>query len=269
MTQNFTYHCQQGGENALAVLAAISALPKMRLKDAMSKGAVWLKREGKGNKRVRRATQELQTGDVLSLHYNAEILALAPPAPALVADEKQYSVWYKPAGLLAQGTLEGDHCALLRIVEQKLQRNVFLVHRLDREAEGLMLVAHTGKAAAALSALFAQEAKQGIRKIYRVEVRGNVAAQGELNAALDGKSALTRYQLLEYVPTRDSSLVEVELVTGRKHQIRRHFAGIGHAVLGDPQYGSDNKDARGLQLRAVRLEFACPLGKQLRRYALT
>jgi tRNA pseudouridine32 synthase/23S rRNA pseudouridine746 synthase len=71
------------------------------------------------------------------------------------------------------------------------------------------------------------------------------------------------------VPARDSSLVEVELVTGRKHQIRRHFAGIGHTVLGDPQYGSDNKDARGLQLRAVRLEFVCPLGKQMRRYALT
>ncbi len=269
MTETYTYHCKQGGENALAVLTALSSLPKMRLKDAMSKGAVWLKREGKGNKRVRRATLELQVSDELSLHYNAEILALTPPTPKLVTDERQYSVWNKPPGLLAQGTLEGDHCSLLRIVEQQLQRDVFLVHRLDREAEGLMLIAHTGKAAAALSALFAQETKQGIRKIYRVEVRGIVESEGEINAALDGKTALTRYKLLEYSPEQDSSLVEVELVTGRKHQIRRHFAGIGHAVLGDPQYGSDNKDKRGLQLRAVALEFVCPLSKQLRSYAIS
>jgi len=268
MTQSFTYHCKQGGENALSVLAALSSLPKMRLKDAMSKGAVWLKREGKGNKRLRRATAELQIGDELSLHYNAEILALAPPTPQLIADEKQYSVWNKPVGLLAQGTLEGDHCSLLRIVEQQLNRDVFLVHRLDREAEGLMLIAHTGKAAAALSALFAQEAKQDIRKIYRVEVRGKLDGHGELDAALDGKASLTRYKLLEYWPQSDSSLLEVELVSGRKHQIRRHFAGVGHAVLGDPQYGSDNKDARGLQLRAVRLEFNCPLSRQSRRYSL-
>ncbi len=268
MTENFTYHCQQGGENALAVMAALSGLPKMRLKDAMAKGAVWLKREGKGNKRVRRATLELQIGDELSLHYNSEILALTPPAPQLIADEKQYSVWNKPAGLLSQGTLEGDHCSLLRIAEQQLQREAFLVHRLDREAEGLMLIAHTGRAAAALSALFAQEAKQGIRKIYRVEVRGKVEAQGEIPAPLDGKAALTRYQLLEYLPERDSSLVEVELVTGRKHQIRRHFAGIGHAVLGDPQYGADNKDSRGLQLRAVALDFHCPLVKRQQSYCL-
>ncbi len=252
----------------MAVLAAASSLPKMRLKDAMSKGAVWLKRKGKGNHRLRRATAELQTGDELSLHYNAEILALTPPAPELIADEKQYSIWNKPAGLLAQGTLEGDHCSLLRIAEQQLHREVFLVHRLDRGAEGLMLIAHTGKAAAALSALFAQEAKQGIRKIYRVEVRGKVEPQGEIPAPLDGKTALTRYRLLEYLAERDSSLVEVELVTGRKHQIRRHFAGIGHPVLGDPQYGSDNKDSRGLQLRAVGLYFDCPLVKHQQSYCL-
>jgi tRNA pseudouridine32 synthase/23S rRNA pseudouridine746 synthase len=264
-TQHFSHRCL-GGETAIDVLATISQLPKQRLKDAMNKGAVWLKR-GKVNKRLRRATTTLQAGDELSLHYNADILAMAPPAPRVIGDNKHYSVWHKPVGLLAQGTLEGDHCSLLRMAEQQLGREVYLVHRLDREAEGLMLIAHTGKAAAALSALFASA--QGIRKEYEIEVRGEVPASGSIDTPLDGKDALTRYRRIDYKPDSDSSLVTVELITGRKHQIRRHFADIGHPVLGDPQYGKGNKDARGLQLRAARLAFSCPLTGKERNYSLT
>ncbi|HTR00489.1 MAG TPA: RluA family pseudouridine synthase [Candidatus Acidoferrum sp.] len=264
-TRHYTHRCQTGGETAIDALAAVSQLPKQRLKDAMNKGAAWLRR-GNTNKRLRRATTSLQSGDEVSLHYNPEILALAPVEPNLVADEKHYSVWHKPAGLLAQGTLEGDHCSLLRLAEQRLGRECFPVHRLDREAEGLMLIAHTGKAAAALSALFAREGSTSLRKLYRVEVRGHAANSGEIDTPLDGKPALTRYRLLEYLPASDSSVVEVELITGRKHQIRRHFAQVNHAVLGDPQYGTDNKDARGLQLRATGLAFECPLTRKPRDY---
>lgn len=265
--QHFTYHATATGEEAIDVLATLSSLPKLRLKDAMTKGAVWLKRGG-STKRIRRATTTLQAGDDLALHYDADILALVPPTPALVADEKHYTVWHKPSGLLAQGTLSGDHCSLLRIVEQQLEREVFLVHRLDREAEGLMIIAHTGKAAAALSALFAREGSGGIRKLYRVEVRGEAPDDGEISSMLDGKSALTRYRRLQFDKQRNSSTVEVEIVTGRKHQIRRHFAALGYGVLGDPEYGTDNKDMRGLQLCAVSLEFLCPLSKQQRHYKL-
>jgi tRNA pseudouridine32 synthase/23S rRNA pseudouridine746 synthase len=63
--------------------------------------------------------------------------------------------------------------------------------------------------------------------------------------------------------------VQVELVTGRKHQIRRHFAQAGFPVLGDPQYGQGNRDARGLQLRAVELRFRCPLSNKARHYQLS
>lgn len=265
--QHHIHRCTTAGETALDALAAASSLPKQRLKDAMNKGAVWLKR-GSTHKRLRRATMTLLAGDELSLHYDAAVLALIPPAATLVADEKQFSVWHKPAGLLAQGTQSGDHCALLRIAEQQLQRECFLIHRLDREAEGLMIIAHNGKAAAAFSALFAREGEGAIRKLYRVEVRGKVDEAGEISTMLDDKSALTRYRLLGYSAASDSSTVEVELVTGRKHQIRRHFAGLGHPVLGDPAYGSNNKDARGLQLKAVQLDFSCPLTSKPRSYFL-
>ncbi|MES2626650.1 MAG: pseudouridine synthase [Pseudomonadota bacterium] len=268
-TQLFKLQVTDPDEPALTALARISALPKGRIKDAMAKGAVWHKRGGK-TKRLRRSTFQPLRGDELSLYYNPEVLALTPPQAELLADEKQYSVWIKPAGLLAQGSQEGDHCSLLRQVELTLAREVFLVHRLDREASGLMLIAHTGKAAAALSALFAAtEEQQRIGKVYEVEVAGQLPEHGEINLPLDDKAALTRYTRMQFDAAHNRSTAKVQLITGRKHQIRRHFADCGFPILGDPAYGTGNKDSRGLQLRAVELAFTCPLTKIVRDYRWT
>lgn len=255
---------EMAGVAACELLSRQSGLAKARIKDAMAKGAVWLGR-GKGKKRLRRATTVLKAGEVLELHYDEELLARKPPPPRCLYDAGRYSVWLKPAGLLAQGTECGDHCSLLRLVEQHFQakRPVLPVHRLDREATGLMLVAHDRKAAAALSALL-QAGK--IDKRYRITVQGSLEpAEGRIELLLDGKPAITRYTLLSFDPASCCSHVEVALETGRLHQIRRHFAMIGHAVLGDPRYGVGNKNSTGLALIAVSLAFICPLtGKPVR-----
>jgi len=267
-TQIFHIRPAESDETSLSALSRVSELPKTRLKDAMAKGAVWLKR-GKSTKRLRRSTAELRKGDELTLYYNQDILALKAPEPLLLADEKHYSVWNKPAGLLAQGSREGDHCSLLRIAEQQLGREVYLVHRLDREASGLMLIAHNNKAAAALSALFAQQDETAlIRKIYQVTVKGVLPEQGSFTAVLDGKSAHTLYTRELMNNDTQTSSARVELITGRKHQIRRHFAEAGFGVMGDPLYGSNNKNSEGLQLKAVSLEFVCPITKIKRLYQL-
>lgn len=259
--------------DAATLLARHSGLSKTAIKDAMGKGAVWHER-GKQRKRLRRATFIGRSGDVLHLHYDAALLKRQAPQAQLLSDEKRYSVWIKPAGLLAQGTLEGDHCALLRQAELQLRREVFLVHRLDREAAGLMLIAHDPKAAAAFSQLFAMGKREVLRKQYQVLVKGQVDKDGSIEAALDGKAALTRYHPLPLQPVPDdvagaATWLEVELVTGRKHQIRRHLAGIGYPVLGDPRYGSGNTYAGGLQLYAVLLGFTCPLRHRTREYRWT
>ena len=125
----------------------------------------------------------------------------------------------------------------------------------------------SGKAAAALSALFADAShSSAMHKRYCIEVKGELPASGEFRSPLDGKAAQTRYRCLDHDPKRASSKAEVELITGRKHQIRRHFADAGFPVLGDPRYGSGNGDSRGLQLRAVALSFTCPLTGQQRHY---
>jgi len=252
-----------GEDSAVDVLAAKTGLPKMRLKDAMNKGAVWLHR---GNKRLRlrRATMMLHPKDRIMLYYDPEMLARHTDPPVLVHDARSYSIWNKPAGMLTQGTEYGDHCSLLRQVELAFQmkREALPVHRLDREASGLVMVAHTRQAAARLSELFR---KQQVEKKYRVTVRGmagNPGTEGAIVQPIDGKPAISRY-LVESVDTHENtSRLQVSIETGRLHQIRRHCAHIGHPVMGDPKYGTNNKNSEGLQLCAYFLAFRCPFTRQ-------
>lgn len=240
-----------------------SGLSRQQIKDAANKGAVLLRRGGTA-KRLRRAKAELRDGDLIELHYDRDILARQPPPARCIADRGGYSVWFKPAGMLAQGNEYGDHCALLRVAETAWQspRRVWLVHRLDREACGLMVVAHSRPAAADLSRQFQQNR---VRKRYRVQVRGDIAAahgrQGRIDSPLDGKPAVTEFRVEAWDAPRDASTLAVEIHTGRLHQIRRHLAALGHPVIGDPRYGSGNKDPGGLRLVAIGLAFRCPLSR--------
>ena len=245
-----------------------SGLSKQQLKDAANKGAVLLRRDGAA-KRLRRAKADLRVGDQIELHYDRDILALNPPPARCIADRERYSVWFKPAGMLAQGNEFGDHCALLRIAEiaWPAPRKVWLIHRLDREACGLMVVAHTQPAAANLSRQFQHNQ---VRKRYRVQVRGDIGnvlgMEGRVETPLDGKAAVTEYRVEGLIESGDASrnisTLVVAIHTGRLHQIRRHQAGIGFPVIGDPRYGSGNKDAGGLRLAAVGLAFQCPVSRK-------
>ncbi|GAB58890.1 RluA family pseudouridine synthase [Rheinheimera nanhaiensis] len=237
----------------------VPELSKGRLKDAMTKGAVLL--AGKAQKRLRRAQTLLQNGQQLSLHYDDELLNRSCAPAQLISDQQHYSVWFKPAGMLSQGNEWGDHLSLLRTAEQHFaaKRPVFLLHRLDREASGLMVLAHSKTMAAAFSKLIAN---RQIEKHYLIRVKGQLSAallqQGELSQPLDDKPCRTEFSLRRYDAAAAQSWLDIKLISGRKHQIRRHFALAGHPVMGDPQYGSDNKDSRGLALQAVSLGFRCP-----------
>jgi len=247
---------------ACELIAARAGLAKSRVKDAMCKGAVWLTAKRGGRKRLRKATAQLRPGEVLDLYYDARLLAVKPPLARCLHDAGHYSVWLKPAGLLAQGTDYGDHCSLVRQVEVhfRLKRPALPVHRLDREAAGLMILAHSKTAAAKLSKLLQDHA---IDKRYRVTVLGCPSPeQGVIELPLDGKPAITRYALASHDPASDTSVVEVTLATGRLHQIRRHFAMLGHPVLGDPKYGVGNKNTTGMELVAHRLVFRCPFTRK-------
>ena len=245
-------------------LAEFTALSKSRVKEAMSKGAVWLKKQKGKQRRIRRATAGLRPGDILSIYYDSVLLSKSPPRPELISDQGRYSVWLKPAGLMSQGTKYGDHCSLLRqaALYFKSKRKVYLIHRLDREAAGLVLLAHDKTAAGRLSHLFQ---KQQIIKRYTARVLGNLTHKlpaDKINLAMDGKAALTEFAVDRYDRETDTSKVHIVIRTGRKHQIRRHFEMIGHPVMGDPRYGEGNKNKAGMQLAATALEFECPFNKK-------
>jgi len=245
---------------ACQLLADTSGLPKERIKHAMAKGAVWLTRPGKKERRLRKAKFKLQPDDQLQLFYDADILAQSPPEPVSIADPEDYSVWFKPPWLLSQGTRYGDHCSLLRLAE-KSNRDIDykLIHRLDREASGLMILAHNRNAAMLLSKLF-QENMMEKRYFAEVDGKPHIANEGvQLTAALDEKPAKT--EILTAYPgnTSQCTLLDIRLHTGRLHQIRRHLADWGHPVLGDPKYGnSEQKQPRTLHLCAWKISFLCP-----------
>ncbi len=258
------YHLTEAYGHACDFLAGACGLSKSKIKDAMNKGAVGLTRGGK-QQRLRRASAPLQVDDEIALHYDSAILAQVPPPVRLLADNGKYSVWHKPAGMLAQGTLYGDHCALLRLAEQHTNSSRYLVHRLDREAEGLMLLAHSPASAAQLSQQFQQRTME---KIYHAEVLGDPGSSGSITLALDGKSAHTEFVRLAWRAEDNVALLQVRIDTGRRHQIRRHLAAIGHPLMGDPRYGIGNKNQTGMRLAATGLAFICPYRKQRAQFNL-
>ena len=255
-------------ESAITVLATTSGLSKQNIKQVMQNGAVWLSRNG-NTRRLRRAKHKLHSGDELHLYYDLAIQTTLPPVPQLIADEGDYSVWYKPQGMYSQGTKWGDHCAIGRWVERHFDRTTFTVHRLDRAATGLILLAHKKSSAAKLSALFAE---RKINKRYRARVRGEFpSALQHFEQAIEGREARSHAQLIKYDAELNCSLVEVDIETGRKHQIRRHLSSAGYPIVGDRLYGETedgDQTKEDLQLLAYQLSFIEPTSAEEKRYCV-
>lgn len=256
--------------DAASLLAAETELSKQQIKQAMNKGAVWLTR-GKQTQRLRRAKRALKLGDELHLYYNQQVLAHRVDAAELIFDGGQYSIWYKPYGMLCQGSKWGDHTTINRYAEAHLSpdRPAFIIHRLDRAATGLVLIGHSKKTTAALAKLF--ELRQ-LEKYYQVIVEGQFNL-GNLESVtietdVDGKAARSHASLLAFDEQKKRSLVQVKIESGRKHQIRIHMASIGHPVVGDRLHGVAKEDEINLQLTSCYLKFTCPSTGEVKEFEL-
>jgi len=253
-------------KTAVDILAESTKLTKQAIKQAMTKGAVWLTRNN-STQRIRRADKPLKPGDELHLYFDQKVLEQPPEAATLIADERLYSIWHKPYGMLCQGSKWGDHCTINRWVENNLepQRPAFIVHRLDRAATGLIIIAHQKKIAAYFSNLFQN---REIKKKYQAIVDSKFPDALKLTSDIENKPALSHAKLLSYNSEENQSLIEVAIETGRKHQIRRHLSEAGFPIVGDRLYGQGDENTSDLCLASCYLSFASPTDGLKKSYQL-
>ena len=295
------------GKTAIDWLAEESGLSRQKLKQYMQKGCVWLERvktevdesesvedSSKTNQqdhmkqgyiqRLRRAKKTLNKNQVLHFYYDQSVLESEASPAILIEDFGDYSIWNKPSGMLSQGSKWGDHCTIYRWAEKHLQpeRSAFIVHRLDRAANGLMILAHKKSVASQFSRMFEQRL---IDKIYHVIVEGDFSSQISdgtaectakdgvltINDEIDDKTAISYATMIAFNEADKTSALEIKIETGRKHQIRKHLSNLGFPVVGDRLYGNANKeclDSVDLQLKAKSLKFICPITLEEKAFTL-
>ncbi len=240
-----------------ALAALIQTMSRERLKALLGAGAVTTA----DGSLLRDPARKAAAGDVLTVAIPAATVpdAAAQDIPlAIVFEDDHLLVVDKPAGLVvhpAAGNLDGTMVnALLHHCAGRLSgiggvARPGIVHRIDKDTSGLLVVAKTDPAHEALSRQFAAHS---VERRYTAVVGGHPApADGRIAGALArssanrqkmaivaddrGKHAVTHYRTVAALA--GAATVECRLETGRTHQIRVHMASIGHALLGDPAYG--------------------------------
>lgn len=196
----------------------------------------------------------------------------------ILHEDRDIIVVSKAAGLLTMGTGRDfgrtAHAALMDYVKKgnpKSRERVYIVHRLDRDTSGALVFARSEKAKD-----FLQENWKDCEKTYLAFVDGHPDPErGEITSYLaensarkvystsdkrKGKLSTTRYQVVKQVG--DRSLLEIDLLTGRKNQIRVHLADKGWPIVGDGKYGYKIRDNKRLALHSYRLSFDHPWSKE-------
>jgi 23S rRNA pseudouridine1911/1915/1917 synthase len=264
----------EAGKRADVVVARLAGASRTLVADALKRGDVRI------NGISGKASRPLEQGDVLEFEIRRRPEPVAAPEAIdvpIVYEDEDLVVIDKPAGMVthpAHGTRSGTLVnALLAHLGGDLPGDALrpgLVHRLDRDTSGLLVVA---KNVAALSALGIAMKSRAIKREYLGLVRGVPEhRRGTIDGPIgrdpnnrlkfaitgDGKAAITHYEVREIFPKHAE--LGFRLETGRTHQIRVHVAAMGYPIVNDRAYG--HKEARfdlpGQALHAWRLSFVQP-----------
>jgi 23S rRNA pseudouridine1911/1915/1917 synthase len=274
-----------------ALAAAVPTMSRERLKSLISSGAV----TGPGGEAVRDPAAKAQRGARYEIRVPDPVPAHNVPqdiALEIVHEDDHLLVVDKPAGMVvhpAAGNPDGTLVnALLHHCAGRLSgiggvARPGIVHRIDKDTSGLLVVAKTDRAHEGLAAQFA---RHDLHRLYLAIVAGVPnPPSGTVDAPIArssanrqkmaivaegrGKRAVTHYRIVGRL--RDASLTECRLETGRTHQVRVHMASLGHPLLGDPVYGRTRPEHRDLlknlnfhrqALHAAELGFVHPVSKE-------
>lgn len=229
---------------------------------------------------VKKASLLVQRGDRIEVILPATRAMGALPLPAhdigasVIATHDDFIIVYKPTGLIIHAANKYNERVTLvdwlvhtfnDLASIGSADRPGIVHRLDKDTSGLVLVPRTNIAHAHFSKLFQ---KRLMEKTYLAIVQGHPAQTGSIDFPIGrdnkhmhkmthrpqlGREALTHYRVVEYLT--DAALLEVKPVTGRTHQIRVHCAAIGHPILGDATYGQPHPLITRQALHAHQLSF--------------
>lgn len=207
-------------------------------------------------RRMRRSSVSVASGASLEIYLDDQPLDVFSLTDEHILYRDTYLLAInKPAGINSQPTpsrFKGTlYDALLRLLESPYAKgqkpSLGMVQRLDRDTSGVMVFSIHTRAHQPLTRIFTS---RGVHKVYLAMIEGTLdQPQGEFRSLLarqrstnlmksvqkGGKEALTRYRVIESFG--DATLVEIEIPTGRSHQIRVHFSEAGHPLLGDTRYG--------------------------------
>lgn len=218
----------------------------------------------------------LQVGDKVTVNSSRGNIELNHPKLKIIFEDQYLIVVEKKEGLLTVTTDKGDETTAFSILKYYVkksspQNRIFVVHRIDRETSGIIVFAKTREIQLAMQEHWHEVVT---RRVYVALVEGKVEKESDTivtwlsenekslkihSSYTDngGQQAITNYRC---VKSNDKySLLEVELETGRKNQIRVHMEGIGHSIVGDKKYGSYTSPIGRMGLHARILAFIHPM----------
>ena len=243
----------------LAMVDAVKGLSRRRAKSLIDEGVVFV-----NDRKIRIASRQLEFGETLVFRYNPAPKKKKKPVQitereVLFHDSGVIAI-NKPVGVPVQATKKGDRFHIVPIVQKYFQEKgasfpeLTLVHRLDKETSGVLLLAESKKIA---DALMDQFRDKSITKNYQAICYGKAQDEFEVKCKLSsinpkngtvkvsqksGKDSQTFFQKKEFFKSEGLSLVDCRPITGRSHQIRVHLAKSKIPILGDKVYGDISKD---------------------------
>lgn len=254
-TQENPLRLQEYGVGIFKAAATKSALKKLlkkgciKINGSPASTATWIKG---GEQLSLRIPQQPSTQKKLRLTLN------------VLYEDDVLAVVHKPAGILVSGN---SFKTLARALPQNLNASSAPdactpqpVHRLDYATTGAVLIGKTRESIRQLNQFFEDKA---ISKTYYAVTIGVMPTSGTINTPVDGKEAISTYTVEASVASprfKQLNLVRLEPQTGRRHQLRKHLAGIGHPILGDRDYCPKELllQGKGMYLHAFKLHFTHP-----------
>lgn len=239
-------------------------------------------------KRIKHPETPLKNGMTLEIiSIPKESLQIDAPnrklRPKILFFDKHIVVAVKPAGMLSSGDLSERspslHTLLRDYLDEKNETNsLFVIHRLDKEVSGILIFARNEK----LQQQFKEEWRYVSKKYFALVEGIPQKKEGTIKNWLkegpkqkmfayeseieESKFAQSEYRVIKIV--NNNALVEVNLITGRKNQIRVHMAGLGNPIVGDWKYGADATVKRQIRLLGYSLSFTHPITQKEMKFEI-